>query len=80
MHYSVSREDLLSGHSKTQRPDFAELDAQGFKKGKLRAHSDFMWNDAVNDWAGSFRNNFDIMVEAKCKNLASIPFEECTRN
>jgi UV DNA damage repair endonuclease len=78
MHYSVSREDLLSGHSKTQRPDFTELEAQGFKKGKLRAHSDFMWNDAVNEWASSFRDNFDIMVEAKAKNLASIPFEEMT--
>ena len=76
MHYSVSREDLLSGHSKTQRPNFAELEAQGFKKGKLRAHSDFMWNTAVNEWASSFRDNFDIMVEAKAKNLASIPFEE----
>ena len=75
MHYSVSREDLLAGHSTTQRPDFAALEAQGFKKGKLRAHSDYMWNSAVNEWASSFRENFDIMVEAKAKNLASIPFE-----
>lgn len=76
MHYSVSREDLLSGHSTTERPDFAKLEEQGFKKGKLRAHSDYMWNTAVNDWASSFRDNFDIMVEAKMKNLASIPLEE----
>ena len=75
MHYSVSREDLLSGHSTTQRPDFAALEAQGHKKGKLRAHSDYMWNAAVNEWASTFRKDFDIMVEAKAKNLASIKFE-----
>ena len=72
MHYSVSREDLLSGHSTTQRPDFAALEEQGFKKAKLRAHSDYMWNSAVNDWALSHLNWADIMVESKCKNLASI--------
>ena len=54
--------------------------AAGYKKGKLRAHSDFMWNTAVNEWAGTFRDYADIMVESKCKNLASIPFEEATRN
>jgi hypothetical protein len=30
-----------------------------------------MWNDAVNDWALSHWEWADIMVEAKCKNLAS---------
>jgi UV DNA damage repair endonuclease len=72
MHYSVSREDLLTSHSTTQKPDFAALEEQGFKKGKLRAHSDYMWNDAVNDWALSHLEWSDIMVESKCKNLASI--------
>ena len=76
MHYSVSREDLLVDHRVDQRPDFQRLLEQGFKKAKLRAHSDYMWNDAVNEWASTFRKDFDIMVEAKCKNLASIPFEE----
>ena len=71
MHYSVSREDLLSSYSTTQRPDFAALEEQGFKKAKLRAHSDYLWNDAVNDWALEFWPQFDIMVEAKHKNLAS---------
>ena len=72
MHYSCSREDLLSGHSATQRPDFAALTEQGYKKAKLRAHSDYMWNSAVNDWALSHLEWADIMVEAKAKNLASI--------
>lgn len=76
MHYSVSREDLLVDHPTDQRPDFQKLLEQGFKKAKLRAHSDYMWNTACNEWASSFRDYFDIMVEAKCKNLASIPLEE----
>jgi len=79
MHYSCSREDYLIGHKTDVKPDFQQLIETGHKKGKLRAHSDYMWNSAVNEWAGSFRNDFDIMVEAKAKNLASIPFEEETR-
>lgn len=79
MHYSVSREDYLTGHRQDVRPDFQQLIETGHKKAKLRAHSDMMWNTAVNEWAGSFRDDFDIMVEAKYKNLASIPFEEETR-
>ena len=79
MHYSVSREDYITGHRTDVRPDFQNLLTQGYKKAKLRAHSDYMWNTAVNEWAGTFRKDFDIMVEAKCKNLASIPFEEETR-
>lgn len=71
MHYSVSREDCLVGHPCDRLPDLASLIASGHKKQKLRAHSDFCWNTAVNEWALSFRNNFDIMVEAKGKNLAS---------
>jgi UV DNA damage endonuclease len=72
IHYSVSREDLLVGHDLNTQPNMDELLEQGFKKQKLRAHSDFMWNNAVNDWALSFRDYADIMVESKAKNLASI--------
>tara|TARA_A100001015_G_scaffold118963_1_gene131912 strand:- start:7317 stop:8333 length:1017 start_codon:yes stop_codon:yes gene_type:complete len=72
IHYSVSREDLLVGHDVKTLPNMDELLEQGFKKAKLRAHSDYMWNDAVNDWALSFRDSADIMVESKAKNLASI--------
>jgi UV DNA damage repair endonuclease len=72
IHYSVSREDLLQGHASTLRPDYQVLLGAGYKKAKLRAHSDYMWNDAVNDWALSFNEHADIMVESKCKNLASI--------
>ena len=78
-HYSVSREEHLPEHRTDIKPDFTSLCEQGLNKQKLRAHSDYMWNTAVNEWAGTFRENFDIMVESKMKNLASIPFEEETR-
>ena len=71
IHYSVSREDLLVDHDTNTLPDMESLLEQGYKKQKLRAHSDFMWNRAVNDWALSFRDTADIMVESKAKNLAS---------
>ena len=80
IHYSVSREDYLVDHPSDIKPDYKALLEKGYKKGKLRAHSDFMWNSACNEWAASFRDKFDIMVESKCKNLASIPFEVATRN
>ena len=76
IHYSVSREDLLVGHDENTLPNMEELLEQGFKKAKLRAHSDYMWNNAVNDWALSFREFADIMVESKAKNLASIKLLE----
>ena len=54
MHYSVSREDLLVDHPSSIKPDFGKLLEQGYKKAKLRAHSDYYWNDAVNEWAWTF--------------------------
>src|SRR6056300_763671 len=72
IHYSVSREDLLDRHAKGKKPNMKSLLEQGYKKAKLRAHSDYMWNRAVNDWALEFLDYADIMVESKCKNLASI--------
>jgi UV DNA damage repair endonuclease len=71
IHYSVSREDQLGGHSNTTRPDLVSLLESGHKKQKLRAHSDFYWNTAVNEWALSHWSWADIMCESKAKNLAS---------
>ena len=71
LHFSTSREDVLVGHDSGVRPDLADLVARGHKKQQLRAHSDFCWNHAVNDWALSFAPDFDIQVEAKGKNIAS---------
>jgi len=72
IHYSVSREDILIGHPTNVQPDMDILLAGEYKKAKLRAHSDYMWNNAVNDWALEFLQYADIMVESKAKNLASV--------
>jgi UV DNA damage repair endonuclease len=71
IHYSVSREDVLVGHCAATRPVMESLLESGYKKAKLRAHSDFMWNKAVNDWALTHSEWADMMVESKAKNLAS---------
>ena len=74
LHYSVSREDYMVGHPTDQRPDLNTLIGQGLKRQKLRAHSNFYWNDAVNAWAMTFAKDFDIQCESKAKNLASFDF------
>ena len=74
LHYSVSREDILVDHDPNVRPDMETLLARGYKKQKLRAHSDFYWNHAVNEWAATFAKDFDIQCESKMKNLASHEF------
>lgn len=76
LHYSVSREDVLVGHDTNQLPDQAALITSGHSKQKLRAHSDYFWNNAVNEWALTFNQNFDIMCESKGKNLASFKLFE----
>lgn len=70
LHYSVSREDLLVGHDPNTRPDLNELLSRGFTRSKLRAHSDFYWNSAVNEYALTFADQWDIQCEAKGKNIA----------
>ena len=71
LHYSLSREDYLVNHGTDVMPDHSALLESGHKKQKLRAHSNFYWNEPVNEWALSFLNRFDIMCESKGKNLAS---------
>lgn len=71
MHYSLCRADYLQGHRSNARPDMEKLLEAGYKKQKLRAHSDYCHNDACNDWALEHWEWADIMVEAKMKNLAS---------
>jgi UV DNA damage repair endonuclease len=72
LHYSYSRcehlPDDVARHSDMH--DIKQLLAQGHKKAKLRAHSDYYPNKKVNTWALSFWNQFDIQCEAKAKNLA----------
>lgn len=71
IHYSVSREEYLPTHSVTNLPDLQILLEQGLHKQKLRAHSDYMWNDAANEWAHSHWSWADVMVECKSKNLGA---------
>ena len=71
LHYSISREDCLVGHPCDRLPDLKTLIESGYKRQKLRAHSDFYWNSAANDWALTFLKTHDIMCESKGKNLAS---------
>lgn len=75
-HYSVSREDYLVGHSRDVMPEMGQLLAAGYKKQKLRAHSDFYWNNEVNAWALQFLDSFDMMCESKGKNIASFELHE----
>jgi UV DNA damage repair endonuclease len=76
IHYSISREEWLKGHCDKTLPDFAQLLENGHKKQKLRAHSNFYWNTAVNEWALSFLATHDIMCESKGKNIASFSLHQ----
>jgi UV DNA damage endonuclease len=70
LHYSVSREDYLVDHDTGTFPDYRQLLDSGYKKSKLRAHSDWYWNHSVNEWVAGFWSQFDIMCESKGKNLS----------
>lgn len=80
IHYSVSREDILIDHDPEVLPDHQQLVASGYNKQKLRAHSDFYWNNAVNRWAITHLEWADIMCECKSKNLGSMGFYQSTKN
>jgi UV DNA damage endonuclease len=74
IHLSQSKEDILSWHGNETLPDLNSLLAKGYNKRDLRAHSQCMWNNAINRWSHQFLESFDIMIEAKSKNLASTQY------
>ena len=77
IHYSYSRNEWLpQNFEHNTMPNMNTLLESGHKKQKLRAHSDYYPNKAVNEWAWSFTDDFDIMCESKMKNLASLEFFE----
>jgi UV DNA damage repair endonuclease len=76
IHYSVSREEYLVDIPSNRFPHLSTLMESGRNKQKLRAHSDFYHNSAVNDWALSHSSWADIMTESKGKNLASVKLAE----
>ena len=75
MHYSLSRESLIEDKD-SGMPDMQVLNGLGLTKGKLRAHSDMMWSPSINSYVRDFWDDFDVMVEAKNKNLSSRALHE----
>jgi len=75
MHYSQSRENLKQiGQSENEHFDLHNILEKGVTKKDLYAHSDMLWNNETNNYAKDFLEIFDIMVETKNKNIASIDF------
>ena len=64
IHMSQPHEKIYS--NKDELPYLTE----SITKGIARAHSDYMWNNKLNEYMLTFNNEFDIMIEAKMKNLA----------
>ena len=71
MHIAWPAEIYMKHHAPDQLPDMDTLLTEGYKKTKLRAHSDYAWIPAVTDHVLQFWDQFDLCVEAKMKNLAS---------
>lgn len=74
MHYSQSKEDLNICDTNIL-PDIDSI-LEKLNRKDLFAHSNMMWNDAVNNHVSLFLKDFDIMIEAKHKNLAAQSFFE----
>lgn len=74
MHYSQPPEHLQAlGFSAEQKMTIPQL-MEKVNKRDLYAHSAQMWNDWTNRYALQFVDRFDIMFEAKDKNLATLDF------
>lgn len=76
MHYSQPQESLQElGFDAEHKLEMGAL-LQVVSKRDLYAHSVQMWNRWTNDYALQFLDRFDIMLEAKGKNVASLAFYE----
>ncbi|MEK1941063.1 MAG: UV DNA damage repair endonuclease UvsE [Pseudomonas sp.] len=74
MHYSQPVESLQTlGFAAEQKLEMEAL-LKVVSKRDLYAHSDRMWNHCTNTYAAQFLDRFDIMLEAKDKNVASLEF------
>ncbi len=71
-HISVSREAVSAACDPDSLPDFPALRAAGHAVRDLAAHSDMMWNRAVNDLVARHLAWADFEIEAKAKNCASV--------
>ncbi len=76
MHYSQPPERLQElGFDADRKLEMPEL-LQVVTKRDLYGHSAQMWNRWTNTYAQLFMDRFDIMLEAKDKNLAALAFYE----
>jgi UV DNA damage repair endonuclease len=69
-HLSQPREGLLPGQPRDALPDHRALTAAGLGMRDLRAHSERLWNRALNALAIRHLAWADLEIEAKAKNLA----------
>ena len=80
IHFSTSREDGSIERNTTDRHNLQQLLESGYNKQKLRAHSDYYYNDAMNRWAYGHWSWADMMCESKAKNLASVKLFDTYKN
>ncbi|WP_413043581.1 UV damage endonuclease UvsE [Pseudomonas sp. YJ42] len=74
MHYSQPPESLMElGFDAEQKLEMPALLAKVSKR-DLYSHSKRMWNDWTNQYAREFLDRFDMMFEAKDKNLATLSY------
>jgi UV damage endonuclease UvdE len=76
MHYSQPPERLQEQGFTAERKLVMDELLQVVGKRDLYGHSDVMWNRWTNEYALTFLDRFDIMFEAKHKNLAAQAFYE----
>lgn len=74
MHYSQPPEHLQALGFAPDAPLEMPALLEKVNKRDLYLHSTRMWNQATNDYALQFLDRFDIMFEAKEKNLATLEF------
>lgn len=73
LHYSCSKELYLNSSMPTAKI------FQKYTKRELAQHSDRFPNHKINFWALGFLQDFDIMCEAKLKNLAAVDLYLCSQ-
>lgn len=69
LHYSLPKQEYCGDFFNECDLEFAKCKIKNKKK--LREHSDYCWHKNTNNYIFKFLNNFDIMIEAKAKQLAS---------
>lgn len=81
IHVAWPHEQVLTDHADPHSlPDMAVLESAGYKRAKLRAHSDDAWIPAIGKYALEFWPMADLCVEAKYKNLASTKLYNMTKS